>query len=174
MGLTFAELSDTPLGQISFIAGDRGLQRVSFSSLVDLRNCLGIFDSATSLNGLGTVGVLLSEINAYFSGIQHSFSVEIDWSHFSGFQYDVLRSTSQIPFGKYATYGDVAQIIGHPGAARAVGSALRSNPMPVVIPCHRVVGSDHSLRGYSGGLDKKAFLLRLEGHKIEAYRIMAE
>ena len=78
------------------------------------------------------------------------------------FAREVLAATSKVPFGSVATYGEVAARIHRPGAARAVGSALGSNPIPIVVPCHRVVGADGSLTGYGGGLHRKTFLLQLE------------
>jgi methylated-DNA-[protein]-cysteine S-methyltransferase len=77
-----------------------------------------------------------------------------------------------IPFGGLFTYGDVAQYLGRPGAARAVGNALHSNPLPILIPCHRVLGSNGDLRGYQGGIEAKVYLLRLEGHQIDGNRII--
>jgi len=83
-------------------------------------------------------------------------------------------ATAEIPFGQYLTYGGIAHQLGKPGAARAVGRALRDNPMPIVIPCHRVIGSDGRLVGYEGGLDAKAFLLRLEGHNVASGRVVVQ
>lgn len=171
MGLTFGELTDTPVGPVSFVAGDAGLQRISYQPLKVLKAEQDLFEDKPSLNGLETVGILLAEINEYLFGIRKSFSVHIDWDVLEGFQRQVLEFTAEIPFGEIKTYGEIAEKLGKPGAARAVGGALGRNPMPIVIPCHRVIGSEKQLIGYTGGLDKKAFLLGLEGHFIEDGRI---
>jgi methylated-DNA-[protein]-cysteine S-methyltransferase len=112
------------------------------------------------------VGTLLEELNEFFFGIRKTFSVMIDWKGIEGFQHQVLAQTSSIPFGEVSTYGEIAKQLGKPGAARAVGQALHNNPMPIIIPCHRVLGANGELRGYAGGLEAKTFLLNLEGHKI--------
>lgn len=174
MNLTYGELSDNPLGPISFYAGDQGLRRVGFGSLSTLKAERADEPESPSLPGLETVGVLLSELNEYLFGIRKFFSVEIDWEILSGFQKMVLTLTTQIPYGEVSTYGDLAFELGTPKAARAVGHALATNPMPIVIPCHRVVGSDRRLRGYAApdGIRTKAFLLGLEGHRLEGDRLL--
>ena len=171
MGLTFAQLEETPIGPISFMAGDRGIRRVAFSNLMTLKDSQSISDNAPSLKGLETLGTLLVEMNAYLFGVQRTFSVDIDWDVVGGFQQQVLRITAEIPFGGISSYGAIAEQMGKPGAARAVGVALSRNPLPIVIPCHRVVGSDHQLHGFIGGVDTKAFLLKLEGHSVTNHQI---
>ena len=171
MGLTFAQLEETPIGPISFMAGDRGIRRVAFSNLMTLKESQSISDNAPSLKGLETLATLLVEMNAYLFGVQRTFSVDIDWDVVGGFQQQVLRITAEIPFGGISSYGAIAEQMGKPGAARAVGVALSRNPLPIVIPCHRVVGSDHQLHGFIGGVDTKAFLLKLEGHSVTNHQI---
>ena len=171
MGLTFAQLDGTPIGPISFVAGDQGLRGVAFTTLPTFKSLLNQADESPSLNGLETVGKLLVEFNAYFSGLRRVFTVDIDWDSLDGFQQQVLRVTYAIPYGEVLSYGAVASKLGKPGAARAVGAALGSNPMPIVIPCHRVVGSDHGLHGYLGGEKMKAFLLTLEGHSLRNQKL---
>lgn len=173
MNLTFGELTQTPLGPISFYAGDCGLQHVNFSPLRKLKQGENLKDVSPSLFGLETIGVLLTELNEYFFGIRKTFSVKIDWNILGGFQKEVLASTLDIPYGQVKTYGEIAQALGKPRGARAVGMALGSNPMPLVIPCHRVVGSDGALRGYSGGLKNKAFLLNLEGLRVRDQKLIS-
>jgi O-6-methylguanine DNA methyltransferase len=104
------------------------------------------------------------QIGEFLEGKRQSFDLQIDWSGMSPFQQQVLHATFAIPFGQTATYGEIARQIGKPAAARAVGRAEATNPMPLVIPCHRVIGADGGLHGYGapGGLDTKAWLLRLE------------
>ncbi len=167
MGITYAELKDTPLETISFIAGDTGLQRVAFTSLKKLKEMRGVDEKSPSLRGFEVLSDLIQEMNTYLFGLRKSFSVDVDWEVLEKFQSRVLKRTAEIPYGEVMTYGQIAREIGQPGASRAVGRALGSNPMPVVIPCHRVIGSDGHLRGYTGGLEKKVFLLTLEGHSTE-------
>jgi O-6-methylguanine DNA methyltransferase len=114
----------------------------------------------------------LTEINEFLFGIRKSFSVEIDWRILNGFQREVLLLTVQIPFGEITTYDALAKRLGKPSAARAVGAALGTNPMPMVIPCHRVIAADNQLQGYIGGVEIKASLLELEGHEIENGRVV--
>ena len=174
MGLCYGEITDSPLGAISLIAGDEGLRQVAFNSLKVLKKIRGEEVEEPSLLGLETIGTLLSEINAYLFGLRKAFSIKIDWSVFSSFQTSVLQLTYEIPYGELRTYGDLAEQLGKPGAARAVGKALGDNPMPIIIPCHRVVDSSRRLRGYSApnGIQTKAFLLSLEGHQISGDRVL--
>lgn len=166
MDLTFGELTETPLGPISFYAGDCGLQRLAFSSLKQLKEKESLQEKTPSMFGLETIGVLLSELNEYLFGIRKVVSVTIDWEIIRGFQREVLTLTCKIPYGQVRTYGEIAESLGKPKAARAVGAALGSNPMPIIIPCHRVIGSDGRLQGYIDGIQSKALLLTLEGHQI--------
>ena len=94
---------------------------------------------------------------------RHDFAVPIDWRLVRGFAGDVLRATARIPFGAVSSYRQVAAEAGSPNAYRAAGNALGSNPIPIVVPCHRVLHAGGSLGGYTGGLDRKRYLLRLEG-----------
>jgi methylated-DNA-[protein]-cysteine S-methyltransferase len=103
------------------------------------------------------------QLRQYFAGERHDFDLPIDLSTATPFAQDVLNATARIPFGRLATYRTIAEDLGKPGATRAVGNALGSNPLPIVIPCHRVIRSDGSLGGYTGGLDIKRHLLALEG-----------
>jgi methylated-DNA-[protein]-cysteine S-methyltransferase len=168
LGLTFGELKETQLGPMSFIAGDNGLQRVAFKPLALLKSEADFNREGPSLKGLETVGVLLAEMNEYLFGIRREFTVDIDWGVLNDFQYQILSQIAKIPYGDVWSYGEVAARLGSPKAARAIGGALSRNPMPIVIPCHRVIGSDHKLHGYSapGGVDTKRQLLEIEGHTI--------
>jgi methylated-DNA-[protein]-cysteine S-methyltransferase len=102
------------------------------------------------------------ELDSYFSGHIRDFDLDLDWSLVGPFAQRVLRRTARIPYGSVASYGAVAADIGTPRAARAVGNALGSNPIPVVVPCHRVVRTGGAIGGYGGGLPRKRFLLDLE------------
>ncbi len=172
MNLTFGEFRHANLGPISMVAGDYGLLKVGFQPLQEFKNQPGYLGSSPSLVGLEVVGTLLTELNEYLFGIRKDFSVLIDWDSLSGFQREVLELTANIPYGQWATYGELAKQLGKPGGARAVGHALGTNPMPIVIPCHRVLGAGGELRGYINGVDAKAFLLDLEGHQIKNDRLI--
>jgi methylated-DNA-[protein]-cysteine S-methyltransferase len=103
------------------------------------------------------------ELDGYFAAERTRFDLPVDRRLIHGIASDVLRQTSKIPYGEVSTYGAIAKEIGHPTAARAVGRALGTNPIPIVIPCHRVIGASGKLTGYAGGLDRKVSLLELEG-----------
>ncbi|MGB2955044.1 MAG: methylated-DNA--[protein]-cysteine S-methyltransferase [Anaerolineales bacterium] len=107
---------------------------------------------------------VIEQLQAYLNYEIKQFSLPIDWSGFTAFQKDVLQETLSIPYGETRTYGQVAAAIGNPKASRAVGQAEKSNQVPLVIPCHRVIGSDGSLTGYGGKVntDLKAWLLDFE------------
>jgi methylated-DNA-[protein]-cysteine S-methyltransferase len=103
------------------------------------------------------------QLDAYFAGTRTAFDLPLDLQAGTGFQQTVWRALLSIPHGGRASYRDLGQRIGAPFAARAVGAAVGRNPLSVVVPCHRVLGTDGSLTGYAGGLDRKTALLRLEG-----------
>jgi len=172
MGFTFAEINHQQLRQISFAAGDQGLCCVSFQHMAGLKLRPAFRAVEPSLKSFEVAKSVLIAMDQYFNGDAEAFDVEIDWHGMSLFQKQVLEITKSIPYGSLLSYGDIARKLKKPGAARSVGSALGSNPMPIVIPCHRVVGSEGKLRGYSGGLDRKKVLLDLEGHRIEGDRVI--
>jgi len=107
----------------------------------------------------------VKELSEYLDGKRRTFNLRIDWSVMTSFQRRVLKLVSAIPYGETTTYGEIACELGKPRAARAVGQANANNPIPLIIPCHRVIGSDGKLRGYgaAGGIDTKNWLLHLEG-----------
>ena len=158
---------DSPLGPLLLIGGDAGLIGVSFldgagadAQAAEIADARG----ATAIEQSTAPTALMHHLDAYFAGSPRRFSVAIDWSQFEPFQRRVLQRCATIEFGDRISYGELAEEIGAPRAARAVGNALRSNPITIVIPCHRVVRSDGSLGGY-GGADheqRKATLLGLE------------
>ena len=108
---------------------------------------------------------ILREISEYAAGQRRTFDLKLDWSSLKPFQRAVLEAANKIPFGETRSYAWIAQQIGKPAACRAVGRALATNPIPIILPCHRVLASDGSLHGYGGGLPLKARLLKLEGAK---------
>lgn len=154
------------IGEIWLAVSERGLAAVEIGgerdSFVRKVQRLGfaevVFDPPRTVEAARQIG-------EYLAGKRQTFDLPIDWSVMPAFQQQALRATFAIPFGQTATYGEIARQIGKPGAARAVGRAEATNPMPLVIPCHRVIGADGGLHGYGapGGLETKAWLLRLEG-----------
>lgn len=106
----------------------------------------------------------IRQLRAYLGGDRHTFELPLDWSLISGFHRQVLRELATgVPYGSVVGYGDLAGRVGQPGAAQAVGMAMGANPLPVVVPCHRVVESDGGIGGFGGGLETKRKLLALEG-----------
>jgi methylated-DNA-[protein]-cysteine S-methyltransferase len=147
----------TPFGVMSFVTSQRGLVRI------DLKG-RGKPDSELAGNLDRKVAACLSD---YFSGRAMSFSLPLDLGRVTQFQRSVMLACVRIPFGEIMTYAELAAKAGKPHAARAVGTIMAKNRIPIVIPCHRVVGSDWKLHGYAGGLEMKRKLLELEGFRIE-------
>lgn len=174
MGKIFGVLDQTPVGPVSLMAGDQGLEQVAFSPLKTFKDSLPVEEDQPSLTGMEVISTLLAELSEYFFGIRKVFTVAIDWDVIRGFQKDVLLAVVEIPFGEMRTYGELAGLLGKPSAARAVGSALAKNPMALVIPCHRVVGADGKLHGFAApdGIKSKARLLELEGHQLKNDRLI--
>ena len=157
---------DSPLGPLVVAATPRGLVRVSYSEFRGEDEVLEELARRVSprvLEAPAKLDPVRRELDDYFEGRREDFDVPIDWSYLAGFTREVLRATAKIPFGGVSTYAGVAEAAGSPRAVRAAGNALGSNPMPVVVPCHRVLRTGGSLGGYTGGLERKEFLLRLEG-----------
>jgi len=156
---------DSPLGQLTIIVTPRGLLRLSYpgesieTQLDDLSDRI----SPRILAAPERTDGVRRELDEYFAGARQSFDVPIDWRLVRGFAGEVLRATARIPFGGVSTYRGVATDAGSPNAYRAAGNALGSNPIPIVVPCHRVLHAGGGLGGYTGGLDRKRFLLTLEG-----------
>jgi methylated-DNA-[protein]-cysteine S-methyltransferase len=159
---------DTPLGPIAVFVTPRGIVRVAY----ERENFGAVADevaervSTRVLMAPQRTDAVRAELDAYFTKGRRAFDVPIDWTLVRGFNQGVLRATAAIPYGEVASYGDVAAVAGSPRAARAAGNALAGNPIPIVVPCHRVIHADGGLGGYTGGLDRKRFLLRLEGTQL--------
>ena len=157
---------DSPLGPLVVAATPKGLVRVSYTEFRgedDVLEDLARRVSPRVLEAPAKLDPVRRELDEYFDGHREDFDIPIDWSYLAGFTREVLRATAAIPFGNVATYAGVAEAAGSPRAVRAAGNALGANPMPVVVPCHRVLRTGGALGGYTGGLERKEFLLRLEG-----------
>ncbi|MGI8658485.1 MAG: methylated-DNA--[protein]-cysteine S-methyltransferase [Candidatus Limnocylindria bacterium] len=156
---------DSPLGPLTLVVTSRGLVRLSYAhEAVDeqLAEIAGRISPRILFAPARTDGVR-RQLDAYFGGTRHDFDVPVDWRLVRGFAGDVLRATARIPFGAVSSYREVATEAGSPNAYRAAGNALGSNPIPIVVPCHRVLHAGGGLGGYTGGMDRKRYLLRLEG-----------
>jgi methylated-DNA-[protein]-cysteine S-methyltransferase len=155
---------DSPLGELTVAATRRGLVRISFPHETpnDVVEELAALLSPRVLEAPARLDEVRRELDEYFEGRRQRFKVPIDMSLTHGFTRKVLQATSRIPFGSVSTYRDVARRAGNDRAYRAAGNALGANPIPIVVPCHRVLHSGGGLGGYGGGLDVKRFLLRLE------------
>ena len=157
---------DSPLGPLTVAATPTGLVRVAYASFRpedDVVEDLARRISPRVLEAPARLDRVRRELDEYFEGRRTDFDVPIDWSLTKGFTRRVLNATARIPFGELGTYASVAGAAGSPRAVRAAGNALGANPMPVVVPCHRVVRTGGALGGYTGGIERKEFLLRLEG-----------
>ena len=157
----------TPIGRVFVGVSDLGVCDVTFGETNEdrYRNRLARWAPEISRDP-DAVGPVLGELDAYFSGRLQRFTVEIDLRTATAFTARALTATRTIPFGRLLSYGDIAHRIGAPGASRAVGGALGRNPVPIMVPCHRVVAQGGRLGGFTGGLDTKRALLRIEGHTI--------
>ncbi|HEY5112454.1 MAG TPA: methylated-DNA--[protein]-cysteine S-methyltransferase [Acidimicrobiales bacterium] len=156
---------DTPVGSLLLAATEKGLARVAFAS-EDYDKVLAVLATKLSpriLRAPKRLDEAAREIDQYFAGTRKNFDVRLDMSLSSGFRQLVQRHLPDIAYGHTESYADVAKLVGNPKAVRAVGSACATNPLPVVVPCHRVVRSDGTLGGYAGGLAVKTALLKLEG-----------
>ena len=157
---------DTPLGKAAVAATSRGLVRVALpnESLDEMLTGLVAELSPRVLEYPARLDEARRELEEYFEGRRDHFELPIDWrlSH-PGFYRRVLRATARVPFGEVITYRDAAKRAGNSRAVRAAGTAVGSNPIPIVVPCHRVVRSDGQIGNYGGGPEMKRFLLHLEG-----------
>lgn len=149
----FRAVMDSPVGPLTLVVSSRGLREVHF----------GDVPTPGATDNFRQTAAVARQLREYFAGRRKRFDVKLDW-HGTDFQRSVWRALVRIPYGKTVSYADVARKVGKPKAFRAVGGANRANPIPIIVPCHRVLGSDGSLTGYSGPtrLDIKAQLLALE------------
>lgn len=162
-------------GQVIFAVSDIGLRFISFGryrGLADILEHACKYGFTTEENLEKTAGIK-KQLLEYLKGFRDQFETHLDIDYLSPFKRKVLKAAIKVPFGKMISYGELARKAGSPKAARAVGQTMASNPIPIVIPCHRVVGSTGHLTGYSGGdgIEQKKLLLKLEGITIKGIKV---
>jgi methylated-DNA-[protein]-cysteine S-methyltransferase len=158
------DVVDSPIGPLFVAASDRGLASISFDAEPEHQlERLARLAGPRVLRSPASVDAARRELDEYFEGGRQAFDLSVDLRALPPFTVDVLRELARVPYGETTTYGELAARVGRPRAARAVGTVMHRNRIPIVLPCHRVVGSNGDLTGYAGGLDKKRRLLRLEG-----------
>ena len=164
LDVTYAEI-DSPVGSLLLAATPRGLVRVTFpvEPHEKVLEQLAATISPRVLESPAKLDEARRELDRYFDGRLRDFELPLDWRLTRGFYRKVLRATSRIPYGQTRSYSEVAKRAGSPRAVRATGTALGSNPLPIIVPCHRVLRSGGALGGYGGGIEVKQTLLELEG-----------
>ncbi|WP_020502211.1 methylated-DNA--[protein]-cysteine S-methyltransferase [Sciscionella marina] len=155
---------DTPVGRLLLAATEAGVLRVAYEREEHERVLANLADTVSPriLRAPGRLDRLATELDEYFTGKRTGFDVPLDLRLSKGFRREVLSHLADIGYGETASYAGIAAAAGSPRAVRAAGSACATNPIPVVLPCHRVVRSDGSLSGYVGGVEAKRKLLELE------------
>ncbi|HYM46120.1 MAG TPA: methylated-DNA--[protein]-cysteine S-methyltransferase [Solirubrobacteraceae bacterium] len=156
---------DSPFGTLHAAVTKRGLVRLAFPEEhpEEMLERLAWRVSPRIVEAPSLLDQLRRELDEYFAGRRRKFELALDWTLIGPFGRRVLKMTAAIPYGGHLSYAEVAAEAGSPRGARAAGNALGSNPIPIVIPCHRVLRSGGALGGYGGGLDRKRYLLELEG-----------
>lgn len=160
---------DSPIGPLLLAATERGLVRVAFD-LEDFDSVLEALAGRVSprvLRAPARLDPVARELDDYFAGARQAFDLAIDFALSSGFRQTVQRYLPHIHYGHTLSYRQVAEAVGNPKASRAVGTACATNPLPIVVPCHRVVRTDGGMGGYLGGTDAKRTLLTLERSRAE-------
>lgn len=156
---------DSPLGKLLLAATPEGLVRLAYVEYYDQEAVLEQLAQKVSPRVLAAPRKLdepRRELDQYFAGARREFEFPLDWRLSRGFGRRVLEATARIPYGATGTYKQMATEAGSAGASRAAGNALGSNPIPIIVPCHRILHADGGLGGYTGGLDKKRLLLAVE------------
>jgi methylated-DNA-[protein]-cysteine S-methyltransferase len=162
------DLADTPVGTLLVAASGQGLCRISFDpeperEVERLARAFGV----RVLRSTRPLDDVRRQLDEYFDEKRTDFELAVDLSPAADFTRQVLTRLAKVPHGQLTTYGALAKAAGRPRAARAVGTVMNRNPIPIVLPCHRVVGANGDLVGYGGGLDRKRLLLSLEGALLD-------
>ena len=158
------DVVDSPIGPLFVAASTRGLASISFDSdPEDQLERLARVAGPAILRSPRSVDAARRELDEYFGGRRRIFDLVLDLRALPPFTVSVLHQLARVPYGETTTYGALAAAVGRPRAARAVGTVMNRNRIPIVLPCHRVVGANGDLVGYAGGIDRKIALLELEG-----------
>jgi len=157
---------DSPVGRLVAVATPRGLARIAYElengGLDSILDDVALKLSPAIVEAPARLDPVRRELEEYFEGRREDFDVALDWSLTTGFRRRVLQQCARIPFGATSTYKEMAIAAGSPRAFRAAGGALGSNPIPIIVPCHRVLATGGGLGGYTGGLERKRQLLSIE------------
>lgn len=154
----------SPIGPLFVAASARGLAAISYDADPEEQlERLARIAGPCVLRSPRTVDAARRELDEYFAGRRRAFDLALDLRALPPFTVSVLNELARVPYGETTTYGALAGAVGRPRAARAVGTVMNRNRIPIVLPCHRVVGASGDLVGYAGGLDRKIMLLELEG-----------
>jgi methylated-DNA-[protein]-cysteine S-methyltransferase len=162
--MEYYESLQTPIGTITLFGSNSYLQEVHFG-----KKKIKAMKAPTG----SPVAIAKKQLQEYFSGKRTKFNVPLS-AQGTEFQKSVWKKLKTIPFGKLNSYGDLAKKLGKPGASRAVGGANNKNPIPLIIPCHRVIGASGDLVGFAPGLACKRWLLKFEGHNLTVNRVITE
>jgi methylated-DNA-[protein]-cysteine S-methyltransferase len=163
-------VEDSPVGRLLLAVTPRGVVKISYVDYFPLDGTLEELAARLSPRVLEDPAALdepRRQLDEYFERRRREFELPLDWTLVGPFGREVLGRTARIPYGEVETYGAVANDIGHPRAARATGNALGANPLPIVVPCHRVVRAGGVIGHYAGGRERKVQLLELEGEQLE-------
>jgi methylated-DNA-[protein]-cysteine S-methyltransferase len=158
------DVIESELGPLLAAVTDHGLARITYDPDPERElEALARLAGPRVLRAPQALDETRRELDAYFAGKRTAFDLRLDLRGLTGFTLDVLNELANVPYGHTATYGELAERAGNPRASRAVGMVMNRNRIPIVLPCHRIVGSSGQLVGYGGGLERKEKLLRLEG-----------
>lgn len=158
------DVVESPVGELFVAVSDRGLAAISYDLDVDRQlERMARIAGPRVLRSPGSIDETRRELDEYFAGKRRVFDLSLDLRSLAPFTVQVLEELARVPYGDTTTYGELAARVGRPRAARAVGTVMNRNRIPIVLPCHRVVGSTGDLVGYAGGLERKIALLELEG-----------
>jgi methylated-DNA-[protein]-cysteine S-methyltransferase len=158
------DLVDTPVGTLLVAATERGLCRIAYDAEPEreVERLAHAFGTRV-LRSMRPIDPARRQLDEYFAGSRQRFDLAVDLALQADFNRRVLQELARVPYGEVVTYGELAARAARPRAARAVGTMMNRNPLPIVLPCHRVIGANGKLVGYGGGLERKESLLRLEG-----------
>ena len=162
LDVSYAEV-DSPVGPLAVAGTPRGLVRLAFIPAEEMAEELAVKLSPRVMRSPARLDEVRRQLDEYFEGRRQDFEIPLDWSLTRGFFRRVLERTARVDYGQVSTYAQVAKEAGSPRAVRAAGNALGSNPLAIVVPCHRILRTGGGLGGYGGGIERTEYLLKLEG-----------